>query len=225
MEVLVEVHPKQKMEKVEKMIEIISPFDGYDIPDAALGEPSVLPSALGVKIRERLGESKRIIVNQRLADVNELFVRSLAITAKLFSFDVAFTKGDKPRFGKEVTHLTSEKAVEIAKGYGVRSGAMMSLRKTKEEILRRLDTQADFFLALHFNSLSSLEGLEKERIIPYIIVKTDKNTELIKGISQPSFEEREVPLLIQDLDVIGVRSVLLSAPADLDFFRKIAKIL
>ncbi|WP_306305624.1 hypothetical protein [Metallosphaera hakonensis] len=125
MEILAELHPKHKLEKLKKEINELEGFDGFDVPDAALGEPSVLPSVMATLVRETLGESKRVIINQRLADVNELYVRSLSITAKMLDLEVAFTRGDRPKFGGEVNQVTTEKAIEISKGYGIRSGGWL----------------------------------------------------------------------------------------------------
>lgn len=217
MEILAELHAKHKNEKLRREIKLLEGYDGFDIPDGALGQPSVIPSVTGTLVREILGEEKRVLINQRLADVNELYVRSLSITARMMNFEVAYTKGDRPTFGKEVNQVTTERAIEITREYGVKSGAMLSLRKGRDEILRRLDMKADFFLALHFAGLSSIEGLELDKIIPYLIVSTDKNREIIKTISQPTFDENRVLHVVRELEGFGVRAVLISSPADLNF--------
>ncbi|QKQ99170.1 hypothetical protein GWK48_01070 [Metallosphaera tengchongensis] len=222
MEILAEVHAKWKLEKLKKEIDLLSEFDGYDIPDAALGEPSVIPSVVGTLIRERLG-NKRIILNQRLVDVNELFVRSLSITSRMMNFDVAFTQGDKPKFGHEVNQLSSQRAIEIAKSYNVRAGGMISLRKSKDEIFSRLDLPADFFLGLHFSGVKSILNLPLDKIIPYVIIRTDKNKEILKGISQPYFETEEVKLIIDQLAGLNVKSVLISVPGDVEYLSKIVR--
>ncbi|MCH1770130.1 MULTISPECIES: hypothetical protein [Metallosphaera] len=222
MEILAELHPRRKIDKLKREISSLDSFDGFDIPDAPLGDPSVIPVAVGVLAREA-SEGKRIIINQRLADVNELFVRSLSITAKAFNFDIAFTRGDRPRFGREVDQVSTDRAIEISRSYGVKAGGMLSLRKTKEEIFSRLDLPADFFLGLYFGGISSLEGLPLERIIPYIIVRTEKNKEILKTLTQPTFDAESVNMVIEELKGIGAKSVLLSSPGDLDFLQKITK--
>ncbi|BCS93975.1 hypothetical protein L3N51_00453 [Metallosphaera sp. J1] len=223
MEILAELHPKRKIDKLKKEISSLEAFDGFDIPDAPLGEPSVMPLAVGVLAREQLNEGKRIILNQRLADVNELFVRSLSITARLFNFDIAFTKGDKPKFGKEVDQVSTDRAIEISRSYGVKSGGMLSLRKSREEIFSRLDMPADFFLGLYFGGVSSLEGLPLEKIIPYVIIRTEKNREILKALPQPAFDAESVNTVIEELSGIGVKSVLLSSPGDPDSLQRMIK--
>ncbi|MUM64325.1 hypothetical protein D1867_03460 [Acidianus infernus] len=218
MQLLAEVHPKTKIEKIKKEIQDLSSFDGFDIPDSPLGLPSVKPTSIAALIREKY-EHKRIIINQRLLDVNELYVHSLSLTAKAFNLNIAFTKGDKPKIGKEVGYLSSEEAVNIAKGYGVSSGMMISLRKSRTEILARLESNADFYLALHFYGVESIKGLEESfpKIIPYIIVKTEKNKEILSNISQPSFEGSKVRDLLYELESVGIKSVLISSPGDLNY--------
>ncbi|BDC19438.1 hypothetical protein [Acidianus sp. HS-5] len=218
MQLLAEVHPKTKIEKMKKEIQCLSSFDGFDIPDSPLGLPSVKPASIASLIREEY-ENKRIIINQRLLDVNELYVHSLSLTAKAFNLNIAFTKGDKPKIGKEVGYLSSEEAVNIARTYGVSSGMMISLRKSRTEVLARLESNADFYLALHFSGIDSIKGLEESlsKIIPYIIVKTEKNKEILSRISQPAFDEDKVHDLIYELESMGIKSVLMSSPGDLNF--------
>ncbi len=221
MQLLAELHPKASREKLLRELNAVSSFDGYDIPDSPLGLPSVLPSTIAVLVRERLGDEKRIIVNQRLFDVNELFVYSLNYSAKAFNFEIAYTKGDKPKVGKEVGYLSSEEGVNISKSLGVKAGMMLSLRKSKDEILARLDSNADFFLGLHFSQVEALKGL-KRNVIPYVIVKTEKNKEFLSTINQPTFKEEDIPGLLSSLEKY-VDAVLLSSPGDLDFFQRLSR--
>lgn len=224
MQILVELHPKKKIEKILKEVKILSDYDGFDIPDSPLGLPSPLPSFIASLIRYSLNLDKTIIINQRLFDVNELFVHSLSITAKMLNVDIAFTRGDKPKYGKEVGYLSSEEAVNIAKGYGVRSGMMISLRKSESEINARLDSNADFFLVLRMRNINEIKHYGPklvERAIPYIIIMTDKNKEAVKSLSQPYFEDKEILSVIEMLKEIKVKGVLLSTLGDLNFLEKL----
>lgn len=222
MQLLVELHPKTKLEKVKKEIDELSYFDGYDIPDSPLGIPSALPLSVAILAREKF-EKKMIVINQRLLDVNELYVSSLSLTAKMFDLKIAFTKGDKPRVGKEVGYLSSEDAVRIAKQYGVDSGMMISLRKSRNEIHSRLEfKEANFFLALYFDRIESLRELFNiEKIIPYIIIRTEKNKDILQNLSQPSIEIEKINDVLNELENIGTKAVLLSSPKDLNALRKI----
>lgn len=222
MQLLVEFHPKSKLEKIKKELEDLSHFDGYDIPDSPLGIPSVLPISIGILAREKF-DKKIIIVNQRLLDVNELYVNSLSLTAKMFNLRLAFTKGDKPKVGKEVGYLSSEEAVKIAKQHGVISGMMISLRRSRNEIHSRLEfKEADFFLALHFRDVESLRNLPNiEKIVPYVLIKTEKNKDVLQALSQPAVDIEKVNDVISELEGLGTRAVLLSSPRDSDALKKI----
>lgn len=216
MELLVELHPKTKIDKLEKEIKELGAFDGFDIPDSPLGYPSVLPVAVAVFIKEKY-PTKRLIINQRLLDVNELYLASLAITSKMTGFEIAFTRGDKPKLGREVGYLTSEQAILLSKSYNkdLKAGLLISFRKSKEEILKRLSFEpSDFFLALRIESEDQLEGIPTDKLIPYVIVRTDKNKEITTSLSQPVFDENKVIDLIYRLEDRKVQGVLLSALGD-----------
>jgi len=213
MHYLVEIVPAKDLKKVKYEIEELSIYDGFDIPDSPLGNPSVLPIVVGTIIREKFGEDKRVIINQRLYDVNELFVHSLSISARSLKLDILFTKGDKPKIGKEVTYVSSEDAVNIARSYGVRAGMILSFRKDLKEIISRLEFPADFYLALNY-TIDKLKNIEKfrEKIIPYIIIATEKNMKLIESLGQKYFLLEEVKNVIESLESIGINTVLLSSP-------------
>ncbi|MEM0294337.1 MAG: hypothetical protein QXF93_07045 [Saccharolobus sp.] len=227
MQILVELHPKKKIEKIIKEIKVLENYSGFDIPDSPLGFPSPLPSFVASLIRYPLNlDKKMIIINQRLADVNELFIHSLSITAKILDSQIAFTKGDKPKYGKEVNHLSSEEAVNIAKGYGVKSGMMISLRKNENEIKARLESNADFFLVLRMkdhNDIKKYGDSLINRAIPYLIIMTDKNKEIVKSLDQPYFKEDEIISIIDSLKEIGIKAVLLSTLGDIDFLEKLSR--
>ncbi|WP_369611643.1 hypothetical protein [Sulfurisphaera javensis] len=223
MEILAELHPKSKREKIEKEIKELESFDGFDIPDSPIGLPSPLPSVIATIIRGKYAD-KRIIVNQRLLDVNELFLASLSLTSKLIDFDIAFTRGDKPKIGKEVGYLTSEQAILLSKKFNkdLKVGLMISLRKEKEDIIRRLNFEpADFFLVLRLESDTQLDGLPTSKLIPYVIIRTEKNKEIANTLSQPVIDENKALDFIYKLEERKVQGVLLSALGDNEALNRI----
>jgi len=225
MEILVELHPKTKIEKLQKEIKELEPFDGFDLPDSPLGYPSVLPSSVAVIIKN-VYAGKRVIANQRLLDVNELYVASLSLTSKMIGFDIAFTIGDKPKIGKEVGYLTSEQAILLSKYYNknLKAGLLVSMRKSREDIVKRLNFEpADFFLLLRLESEDQLEGLQTHKLIPYVIVRTEKNKELTSTLSQPVFDENKVIDFIYKLEDKGVQGVLLSSLGDTEALVRIIR--
>lgn len=225
MQILAELHPKTKIEKIEREIKELESFDGFDIPDSPLGLPSPLPSVVATLIRSKYG-NKRIIVNQRLLDVNELFIASLSLTSKLVGFEIAFTRGDKPKLGKEIGYLTSEQALLLSKKYNkdLKAGLMISFRREKSEIIKRLNFEpADFFLVLRLESEDQLEGIKTSKLIPYIIIKTEKNKALADSLSQPVFDENIVLDFIYKLEDKGIEGILLSALGDIEALNRIIK--
>ncbi|MFP3064942.1 MAG: hypothetical protein RXR59_05330 [Sulfolobus sp.] len=224
MQILAELHPKTKMEKLIKTVLSLADYDGFDIPDSPMGLPSPLPSVVASVIRREF-EDKRIIVNQRLLDVNELFVASLSLTSKLVSFDIAFTQGDKPKIGKEVGYLKTEEAIVLAKKYNekARIGMMISFRKSRDEIISRLSLGADFYLALRLEDPEQLNGLQSERIIPYIIVSTEKNKEVAMSLNQPVFNEAKAMEIVKRLEEKRVQGVLISTLGDNEGLVRIIK--
>jgi hypothetical protein len=220
---LAELHPKTKREKLTRLLSEISNFDGYDIPHSALGLPAVLPISVAETIRGQQPD-KTIIVNQRLYDVNELFVASLALTAKYTDFWIAFTRGDKPRFGRAVEFLASEDAVKIAKAYAenVRVGMMVSMRKSLEELRQRLSFPADFFLVLNFRDEASLRD-QAAKLIPYLLVETERNRETLKSLNQPGLKESELDDQLSSLESRGFLGVIISTLGDDDALRRIAR--
>ncbi|BCU70317.1 hypothetical protein [Stygiolobus caldivivus] len=225
MQILVEVHPKHKLEKLVKTISLLEPFDGFDVPDSPLGLPSPLASVVGTLIRQTLrDDKKRVIINQRTLDINELFIHSLSVTSKMMGFDVTFTRGDKPKIGKEVGYVSPEDAVRIAKGYGVMSGLMLSMRKNKEEIEERIrNGNADFYLVLRLEDPEQLNRLNTSLMIPYVIVKTEKNKEVASTLNQPTIEAEKAIDFIMSLKEKGINNVLLSALGDYETLLQILK--
>jgi 5,10-methylenetetrahydrofolate reductase len=221
MKVLAEVTPNKKLNKLKNEIDKLSIFDGFDVPDAPLGEPNMLPVSIATILRLKF-EDKEIIVNQRLHDVNELYVHSLSITARSFNFNLLFTKGDKPKVGKEVGYLNSEEAVMIAKNYGVKSGMILSLRKADTEILHRLHFPADFYLVLNY-TMEKLLKFSEYNIIPYIIIITEKNKEIVYKLNQNYFKLGEIKQIFEYLESNNIKKVLVSAPNDIESLYKLLK--
>ncbi|WP_291764649.1 hypothetical protein [Caldivirga sp. UBA161] len=208
-----EVHPRVSGNLA--FIRGLGVYDGFNIPDSPLGEPAPLPLVAACLIR-RVHDDKRIMVNQRLLDINELHLISIAQGALMINADLVLTRGDRPRIGKEVGYLTSEDALRLLKGRvkGVRVGLMLSMRYGKELIDDRMRSGADFYLVLRLSNPVELRGLDASRLIPYVLVETERNSKVINRINQPHFKLSELGELLSGLREIGVEGVLLSAPGD-----------
>ncbi len=216
MEVYAEVDPLSNERKLAEELQSLKAFEGLDVPHSPLGLPSVLPLAIAARLRYGEGYEGRLIINQRLADVNELYVRSLMLTSDVLKLDVAFTVGDAPKFGQPVSQLDSESAVQIARKQGTKAklGLFLSFRHPHEAIRERMRHEADFFLAMRVRGAADLEGLDASRLIPYVIISTDKNKDILKHIDQPTVALNRLKDHVTELEGSGVRSVILSCPGD-----------
>ncbi len=221
---LAELTPKAKREKMVKLISELSGFDGFDVPHSVLGMPAVLPIAVAETVRQ-LQPEKLVIVNQRLNDVNELFVASLALTAKYTGFWITFTLGDLPKIGRPVDHLDSERAVLVAKSVypEVKAGLMISLRKGREAVEERLKFPADFFLILNFREEDWLRQYS-QKLIPYLLVETERNREIAKEIKQPTIKEGELQDVLLRLEGQGYMGVIISTLGDEEALKRVSKL-
>ncbi len=213
MRIYAEIYPSRNLENVRENLQKLIDFDGFNIPDNPLGYPTMPPELIGYMIRETY-QHKEIIMNQRLKDINELKLRSMITAAKAINASVIFTQGDKPRFGNEFNEIGSIDAMKLAIRRGVESGVILSFRKPLDDIKMRMETGADIFLVVNFGDLSILDNVKTEKLIPYIIVKTEKNGEIVDRINQPSVDLGELHSFINKLKDYNFRGFLFSVPGD-----------
>jgi len=213
--VYAEIRPIQRMDLLEEHVSELGKFHGFNVPDAPLGRPSPLPLSIACIVR-RMYPSKPLIINQRLLDVNELYIRGLILSAKQLGLDIAFTRGDEPRIGRSVGYLSSEEAVRLAQSEGVRAGMMLSMAYPRTAMESRIRSGADFFLVLNLADPSQLRGLDTSRLIPYLLIGTDRNREWIKRLGQPYIDIQDLPRAAGELEKMGVNAILLSSPRDPD---------
>ncbi len=219
-----EIHPFPRRSDLEPLLEELGGFHGFDVPDAPMGRPAPIPISIACMARG-MYPSKPIIINQRLMDVNELHVRSLIKGAKMLGLDVAFTQGDQPKIGRAVGYLQTEDAVRLARDEGVRAGMMLSMLYPRQDVEKRMRSAADFFLVLNLTDPRQLTGLDTAPLIPYLLVETERNREWMRKLGQPLIREEELPSIVERLEEVGVRVVLLSIPRDAKAFSRLAKAL
>ncbi|EQB72456.1 MAG: hypothetical protein AMDU4_FER2C00137G0009 [Ferroplasma sp. Type II] len=213
MKIYAEIYPSRNLESLRGMIEHMDMFDGFNIPDNPLGYPTMPPELIGYIIRRQFPE-KDIIINQRLKDINELKLRSIITAAKAIKASIIFTQGDKPRYGKELNDLDSVYAMNLARHRGVESGLILSFRKALKDINGRLELNANLFLVINFDDLSILESMNTERLIPYIIVKTQKNGNILEKINQSSVRVEDLHLYMKKFKKYRLTGILFSVPGD-----------
>ncbi|MGC8632809.1 MAG: hypothetical protein ACP5UI_03565 [Thermoprotei archaeon] len=212
MKLFAEIDPGGGLRGVMSQADVLSGFDGFDIPDSPLGRPAVLPAVLAQVLIERLEEEKTIIVNQRLLDVDELHLRSLIMTAVQMGVWLLLTQGDQPAHGKGCGLLSSEAALLSALSEGVHAGLIVSFRKPQEEQRKRLSLPASFFLGINLRDIAHVA--RDERLIPYVLVRTERNAQLLGSLEQPSWDVKDAKDLLGQLEGLGFRAVLLSSPRD-----------
>lgn len=215
MKIYAEVYPSKNLDAIKSTIQRMDAFDGFNIPDNPLGYPTMPPELVGYIIRERF-PNKDIIINQRLKDINELKMRSIIVAAGAINASIIFTQGDKPRYGMEYNSIDSARAMKLAIHRGISSGLILSFRRPLREILERLQLCANIFLVVNFENISILEHMETSRLIPYIIVKTGKNKNIIEKINQPYVDLDELYIYMGQFRKFNLNGVLFSVPGDND---------
>lgn len=213
MRIYAEIYPSRNLKNVKENLQKLINFDGFNIPDNPLGYPTMPPELIGYMIREMF-QHKEIIMNQRLKDINELKLRSIITAAKAIEAGIIFTQGDKPRFGNEFNDIGSIDAMKLAIRRGIESGVILSFRKPLNDIKKRMGAGADIFLVVNFGDLEILNAVNTEKLIPYIIVKTEKNEEIIDKIHQPAVELNELHTFLNKLKNHKFRGFLFSVPGD-----------
>ncbi|WMT52103.1 MAG: hypothetical protein RE471_04305 [Ferroplasma sp.] len=213
MKIYAEIYPSRSLETVKQDIKKLADFDGFNIPDNPLGYPTMPPELIGYMIREMF-QHKEIILNQRLKDINELKLRSIITAARAINASIIFTQGDKPKFGREFNEIDSIDAMKLAIRRGVESGVILSFRKPVFEIKKRMDSGADIFLVVNFGDATILDNINTEKLVPYIIVRTEKNGGIVDRINQPSVRLQELHSFVDQLRNYKFRGYLFSVPGD-----------
>ena len=153
-------------------------------------------------------------MNQRLKDINELKLRSIITAARAINASMIFTQGDKPRFGKEFNEIDSIGAMKLAIKRGVEAGVILSFRKSIEDIKKRINSEANIFLVVNFGDTAILNQINTEKLIPYIIIRTEKNELIVDKIHQPAVDLNDLHYLMQQLSSYKFRGFLFSIPGD-----------
>ncbi len=213
MKLYAEIYPFTKEKNINEEIQNLENYDGFDIPDNPLGYPKIPPLLIGYILRKRY-EGKEIIINQTLNSVEEIYIRSVIKGAKYIDSSIVFTMGDMPKYGNEINDLTSEAVLKISRTNNIKTGLILSFSKNDLTIHKRLKANADFYLGLNIRDIKRLSAFNEYNIIPYIIIKTKKNTKTIEEIKQPYVDFENLREYCDELAKYGIKSVLLSTPGD-----------
>jgi len=211
-------------EFIEKLVpRLRGRVEVFDLPENPLGLP--MPSSIPLSVYLSLGYGVDVVPHIRLVDHNELGLISMAQSLYLSGIDkILLTMGDRPSIGRSICGWRrSEEAVEWIKRYvpEMKVGLIISLNYPLEMIVERLRSQADFYYVMYLSGrtmekyLSLLREARRngKTIIPYVIIRTGKNKDIVEHLGQPSID-------IDDLETWTAMmqgkadAILLSVPGD-----------
>ncbi|WFO76006.1 5,10-methylenetetrahydrofolate reductase [Desulfurococcaceae archaeon MEX13E-LK6-19] len=225
MKILVELAPRKEIGELETILTSVKEYvDCFDIPESPLGIPAPNSIATGIYVKNVTG--KCVISHIRLYDVNRTALLSLAYAAQLYGIDgIVLTHGDIPRSGVIVRDITTIDAIKLLEKEvpKLKIGAIISLRYPFEDIVKRIDSGADFYLVLRLSKesiekyMKVLDAAEKQgvELYPYIIVSTEKNKKILEKIKQPSIPLNELQGFLSEYRDL-LHGVVFSSPLDLD---------
>lgn len=193
-----------------------------DIPESPMGQATASSIAVAAYLR---GTGIRCVLpHVRICDLNKLALLSIAKAARAIgAWGLLITYGDLPSIGSCTGFFTSSiEAVEFVRGsirLPPRLGTVLSLRYPLPEVLARLRSPADFFLVLRlgestwdkFVSVGEEASRLGKVLIPYVIVETKTNRDVITALKQPVVGMSELSDWVGRVcQVVG--NVLLSLP-------------
>ncbi len=229
MEIWLEVSLK-KISRIKKLVESTSNIvDCYDLPESPAGYPALNSIALSVYMRHVLNVCS--IPHIRLYDINTNALLSIANALEELGINkLVLLRGDKPVYGETVKELTSEKALEILRehGYKLEIGLILSLNYPLEEIYKRLEMGADFYLAINVD-LTRIEKYAKVwdysrkkgvKLYSYLLIGTENNIGLFKKLNQPFVALEEIPTFIENLRDM-TDGFIVSAPKEYERMKEI----
>ncbi|CCC82177.1 5,10-methylenetetrahydrofolate reductase [Thermoproteus tenax] len=211
MKIIAELPPSASRETLARRVSLVLNYtDIVDIPDSPGGRPSAHAIAVAY-IAKNMGASP--ITHMRIRDINLLAYKSLLGAARLFELrDIVVLTGDPPTVGSPVDQLTTEEAVRIGKEYGFRVGALLSMRRNYSE---RLKMGADFYLVLNLADPKSMETLRGVAAYPYVMIRTEKNSQLLARLGQPSVTLDQLLRYVEELEPFA-EAIVASAPGDFE---------
>lgn len=170
-----------------------------DIPESPMGEAAASSIAVAAYLRGVGFEC--VLPHARVCDLNRLALLSIAEAAKAIgAWGLLITYGDSPAVGSCTGAFTSSiEAIEFVHGSissPPRLGAVLSLRYSLPEVLARLRSPADFYLVLRlsestwdkFIRVAEEASRLGKALIPYVIVGTETNREILATLDQPVVE-------------------------------------
>ncbi len=181
MELIAELDPPRDPSLLLSMAKRLSSlYNWLDIPDAPLGKPNYSSPVIAAFLA---AYNFNVIAHLRTRDVNTIALKT--ITKTLGSLGVkrlVYLKGDPPQQGSEVNDFTPEQAVLYARTRpeAPEPGLLLSLRKSLNEIEKRIKIPAGFYLVLNYDWISNSQDkllielrrmIDDRKIYVYAIVR------------------------------------------------------
>ncbi len=195
-------------------------YDWLDVPDSPMGKPSV-NSLLASCMLSGVNDG-RVIAHLRVQDINLLAFKSTVKTLRATGIRrLVLLQGDRPYRGSSLGDVSVDEAVRYVRRQvpGLEVGVLVSARKSRGEIEKRLDLEPDFILLLNYQSggLEWIAGEARRRgikVYPYLVVETRRNRELLSRVRRESIVGLEdLPSTVRMLSDL-VDGVLVSSPGD-----------
>ncbi len=195
-------------------------YDWLDVPDSPMGKPSV-NSLLASCMLSGVNDG-RVIAHLRVQDINLLAFKSTVKTLRATGIRrLVLLQGDRPYRGSSLGDVSVDEAVRYVRRQVPRLevGVLVSARKSRGEIEKRLDLEPDFILLLNYRSggLEWIAGEARRRgikVYPYLVVETRRNRELLSRVRRESIVGLgDLPSTVRMLSDL-VDGVLVSSPGD-----------
>ncbi|MGC8566715.1 MAG: hypothetical protein C0171_06985 [Caldisphaera sp.] len=223
-EIISELVPTKNKEKLinyaRKLIELSNTID---IPDGPLGLPSPSSPILSCIIKENINYAD-IITHIRLLDINSLNLLNIMFGLKMSGINkILLVRGDPPSIGKKIDDISPEEGISIIRSNidGIEGGLLLNLNKPSEEIEKRVNIKASFYLITRPWNSDKLERISKSikrngsKLYIYFVILSDSNKEFLLRYL-PSEELIKVNKIKEAIDTIGsfVDGILFSSPND-----------
>ncbi|MEM0366387.1 MAG: hypothetical protein QXO93_00105 [Acidilobaceae archaeon] len=229
MEILFELEPVKSRDSLRYRVSSIAELvDWIDIPDSPMGT-SRFSSPIVSCLVKSIAENTRVIAHLRVIDVSRAALESIVGSLTLCGVErILFIRGDIVKGSTIIRDIEPEDAVGTVRSLklNIDPGLTLSLRKSIDEIMKRLRVGASFYLLLNLtsNNIDVLEYIVREaktynsKIYPYIILMTEKNRDkLLRLLGRDKLCEPQEAIRLADtlkslsLDPDGI---LLSSPLD-----------
>lgn len=223
MELVVELPPYRTLEKLLGAARaLVSAADAIDVPDAPMGLPAPSSAVVSAIIRSQVSPPPEVIAHLRLLDVSELGALNVARALELVGVPrLVLLRGDVPSLGDPCRGVPEKVMQTIrSQGLSLRLGLLLSLAKPIDEVMRRIEARADFYLVTRpwrspaLKEVSSRARAAGSKVYVYLVVETQRNAQALAGLPRDEkVRVAEVADAVRHLSGV-VDGVIISSPGD-----------